>query len=61
MYGNYISEDTYIKLSEQYYGDLLEKELNILWIECQHLDNLGESEIYNLLKNSMDSFALLDK
>ena len=61
MYGNYISEDTYSELSEQYYGDLQKKELNILWIECQHLDDLSKSDIYDLLKFSMASFALSDK
>ena len=58
MYGNYITEDTYGKLAEQYYADLQKKEASILWIECQHLEDLSKEEIYNLLKSSMDSFSL---
>ena len=60
MYGNYITEDTYGKLAEQYYADLQKKEASILWIECQHLEDLSKEEIYNLLKSSMDSFSLAD-
>ena len=41
---------------EQYYADLQKKEASILWIECQHLEDLSKEEIYNLLKSSMDSF-----
>ena len=58
--GNYITEDTYGKLAEQYYADLQKKEASILWIECQHLEDLSKEEIYNLLKSSMDSFSLAD-
>lgn len=60
MYGNYITEDTYGKLAEQYYAALHKKESSILWIECQHLEDLSKEEIYNLLKISMDSFSLAD-
>ena len=60
MYGNYITEDTYGKLAEQYYASLHKKESSILWIECQHLEDLSKEEIYNLLKISMDSFSLAD-
>lgn len=60
MYGNYIDEDTYRNLAEEYYAGLQKKEASILWIECQHLGDFSQEEIYQLLKRSMDSFSLAD-
>lgn len=56
--GRYITDKAYQVAATRCYSDLESFEAKILWIGDQHLGEIEEREIYDLLESSMNSFIL---
>lgn len=58
--GNYVSHEMCQMAANDFYSNMVLLEAEILWINDRHLGETDESEIFELLKNSIDSFSIGD-
>lgn len=56
--GNYVTHKVCQKAANDYYSNMTLLEAKILWIGDRHLREVDKSELYELLKSSMDSFSI---